>query len=62
MSLKSLSLNGCFLRMKQGLAGFMVLQLLIGAPISAMAEDRGRDRNPDRDTRTPIKHVIIILG
>ena len=24
--------------------------------------ERDADRNPDRDTRTPIKHVIIIIG
>jgi phospholipase C len=62
MSLKLLSLNGCLPRMKQGLATLMVLQLLIGAPISAFAEDRDNHGNRDRETRTPIKHVIIIIG
>src|ERR1700722_6478678 len=63
MSLKLFSLKDCLPRMKQGLATLMVLQLLAGAPISAMADD-GRDKrnNPDRDTRTPIKHVIVIIG
>lgn len=48
--------------LKQGLAMLMVLQLLAGAPLSAFAESRDGNRNPDRSTRTPIKHVIIILG
>jgi phospholipase C len=62
MSLKLLSLKGCLPRMKQGLAAMMVLQLLAGAPISALAEDGNHQCNADRDTRTPIKHVIIIIG
>ena len=71
MSLKFPFLKSCLPGMKQGLATLMVLQLLVGAPVSALtAEDRNdnrgmerdADRNPDRDTRTPIKHVIIIIG
>jgi len=62
MSLKLLSLNGCLPRMKQGLAAMMVLQLLLGAPLSALAEDGNRQGNADRNTRTPIKHVIVIIG
>jgi len=62
MSVKLLSLKGCLPGIKKGLASLMVLQLLIGAPLSALAEDRNDKRNPDRDTRTPIKHVIIIIG
>ena len=62
MSVKLLSLNGCLPRMKQGLATMMVLQLLFGAPLSALAEDGNRQGNADRNTRTPIKHVIVIIG
>lgn len=50
-------------RLRQGLATITVLQLLLGAPLSALASSRDRDdRNPDRDTRSPIKHVIVIIG
>jgi phospholipase C len=64
MSLKLFSPGACLPGLKRGLAMLMVLQLLVGAPISAFAatRDRDRDPNPDRDTRTPIKHVIIIIG
>ena len=62
MSVKLLSLKGCLPGIKKGFASLMVLQLLVGAPLSALAEDRNDKRNPDRDTRTPIKHVIIIIG
>jgi len=62
MSVKLLSLKGCLPGIKKGLASLMVLQLLVGAPLSALAEDRHERRNPARDTRTPIKHVIIIIG
>jgi phospholipase C len=60
MSLKFLSLKASFLPVKKALAVFMVLQLLIGAPISALAQEG--ERNADRDTRSPIKHVIVIIG
>ena len=41
MSLKFPFLKSCLPGMKQGLATLMVLQLLIGAPVSALAaEDR----------------------
>jgi len=62
MSVKLLSLKGCLPGIKKGLASLMVLQLLVGAPLSALVEDRHERRNPARDTRTPIKHVIIIIG
>jgi phospholipase C len=62
MSVRLFSLKGCLPGIKKCLASLMVLQLLVGAPLSALAEDRNDKRNPDRDTRTPIKHVIVIIG
>ena len=54
--------NACLPRVRQGLASILALQLLVGTPISAFAFEHGREHNPDRETRTPIKHVIIIIG
>jgi phospholipase C len=62
MSLKFPPLSGFRAHLKQGLAMLMVLQLFVGAPISALAEDKGRQPAPDNSTATPIKHVIVIIG
>ena len=62
MSLKFFLPEVFLRRLKQSLATFMILQLLFGAPIAALADDRDHDRDQDNDTRTPIKHVIVIIG
>jgi phospholipase C len=62
MSLKFPPPSGFLAHLKQSLAMLMVLQLFVGAPISALAEDNGRQSAPDTSTATPIKHVIVIIG
>jgi phospholipase C len=62
MNLKFFSPKALLLPLKQGLATLMILQLLMGAPVSALAEGRDQDRDERRSTRTPIKHVIVIIG
>jgi phospholipase C len=54
--------SGFLAHLKQSLAMLMVLQLFVGVPISALAEDNGRKTAPDTSTATPIKHVIVIIG
>jgi phospholipase C len=48
---------------RQTIAVVLALQMVMAAPAAAFADEgHDRDRNPDRDTRTPFKHVIVIIG
>ena len=62
MSLKFPRLSAFLSHVKQGMAILMVLQLFVGTPVSALAEDNGRNPVVDNSTATPIKHVIVIIG
>src|SRR5215467_5265040 len=62
MSLRFFSPKATLRRVKQGVAMLVILQLFMGAPILALAEEHDRDRDGDGSTRSPIKHVIVIIG
>jgi len=45
---------------RQVVVTLIAVQFALGGPFAAFADERGVDA--ERDTRTPIKHVIIIIG
>lgn len=66
MSMKSVARKVRSLSVKEMLCLIMALQLVtLGAPIPVRAsgnENRGNGNSADSKTRTPIKHVIVIIG
>jgi phospholipase C len=48
--------------LKCGAAALAALQVFAGIPQPAFAEDHDGARSADMQTRTPIKHVIVIIG
>ena len=48
--------------LRYGAAVLATLQVLATLPISAYAEDAGTAKDNSTITRTPIKHVIVIIG
>ena len=62
MSLKAVSRKICSLTARQILAISMILQLMMATSLPARADGRRGDHDASSDTRTPIKHVIVIIG
>lgn len=66
MSMESVARKVCSLSVKEMLCLIMALQLVtLGAPIPVRASgngNRGNENSADSKTRTPIKHVIMIIG
>ena len=69
MSMESIARKVCSLSVKQMVCLVMAVQLLtLGVPIPASANGHGNGQNggnassADSRTRTPIKHVIVIIG
>jgi phospholipase C len=50
------------LSLKCGTVLLAALQVSVGLPLPTFAQDNDRAKSPDNDTRTPIKHVIVIIG
>ena len=48
--------------LKCGTAILAGLQVFAGLPLPAIAQDDNRAKSPDSNTRTPIQHVIVIIG
>ena len=62
MSLKHVASNAVHC-LRIGLASLALFQFAIGASLANAAPQRGPSRgNNDNNTRTPIKHVIVIIG
>jgi phospholipase C len=65
MSIRSVARRLRLLSLKQMVCLMMAVQLVaLGAPVSVRARGRGKQENSNADnrTRTPIKHVIVIIG
>jgi phospholipase C len=48
--------------LKCGTVIVAVLQVFVGLPLPAFAQNNNSANSPDNDTQSPIKHVIVIIG
>ncbi|MGA8553024.1 MAG: hypothetical protein WB630_01285, partial [Candidatus Acidiferrales bacterium] len=61
MSFKHVASNALHC-MRVGLATLALFQFTVGASLASAAPTPPPQDSPDNDTRTPIKHVIVIIG